>query len=150
MDTFSSVTSTNTANIIELLHNLKGSIDFSNFNNKKLFLKNKKEEVVGKFKAQTPKNFWIDEIICSKSKACSFICGNGSKNELKGTSQIQPKIIEFEEINNCLFGVEYRRECDYFLFCSINVDIYLQKKRKTALTAFDDQRYYINEIESIP
>ena len=42
-------------------------------NHEKFSKKNKR--VSGKFKIETPKNIWIDEIICLESKVFSFKCG---------------------------------------------------------------------------
>ena len=67
---------------------------------------------------------------------------------MKGISKPQAKGIKFEEYYNCLFGGEYRKECENYLIRSINHDMYLQKVEKKALSSFDEKRYYINEIQS--
>ena len=80
----------------------------------------------------------------------SFKCGDDSKNKLKGISESQSKHKKFEEYYNCLFGGEYRRECDNYIIRSINHQMYLQEVKKSKLTQFDDKRCYINETEGIP
>ena len=43
---------------------------------------------------------------------CAFKCGDGSKNKLEVISKSQSKSIKFEEYYSCLFGKQYRQECD--------------------------------------
>ena len=106
----------------------------------------------GKFKIETPKNIWLDEFVCLRSKAYSFKCKNNSesKNKIKGISKSQSKHTKFEEYYNCLFGGEHQKECDNFILRSLNHEMYLQKVRKTTLSVCDDKRCYINETESNP
>ena len=150
MDTDSFILSVNTKDIIKDLKNLEDIFDFSNLDeNHELFsIKNKK--VIGKFKIETPKNIWIDEFICLRSKMYAFKCGNDSKNKLKGISKSQSKLIKFEEYYNCLFGGEYQKECDNYIIRSINHEMVLQEVKKSTLSQIDDKRCYINETESIP
>ena len=100
------VLSIKTNNIIEDLHNLKDYFDFSNLNNEHELFNNENKKVLGKFKIETPKNLWIDEFICLRSKAYSYKCGDDNKSKLKGICKSQVKNIKFEEYTNCLFGNE--------------------------------------------
>ena len=68
--------------------------------NHELFSK-KNRKILGKFKIETTKNIWIDEIICLRSKMYAFKSGDDSKNKLKGISKSQSKHIKFEEYKNC-------------------------------------------------
>ena len=85
-----------------------------------------------------------------RSKAYSFECGSDNKNKLKDISESQSKNVKFEEYYNCLFGEDYRNECDNYVIRSINHDTYLQKVRKNTPSTFDGKRCYKNEIESMP
>ena len=107
---------------------------------------------MGFFKIETPKNIWIDEFVCLRSKAYSFKCKNKieSKNKVKGISKSQSKHIKFEEYYSFLFGGEYQKDCDNYIIRSLNHEMYLQKVKKSTLSLFDDKRCYINETESIP
>ena len=62
------ILSMKTKDIIKDLKNLEDIFDFSNLDeNHELFsVRNKK--VIGKFKIGTPKNIWIDEFVCLRSK----------------------------------------------------------------------------------
>ena len=71
-------------------------------------------------------------------KAYSFKCNNinENKNKLKGICKSQTKNIKFEEYYNCLFGNEYKKECDNFVIRSINHEMYMQKVTKNSLNQF--------------
>ena len=150
MDTDSFVLSVNTKDIIKDLKNLEDIFDFSNLDKNIELFSNKNKKVIGKFKIETPKNIWIDEFVCLRSKMYAFKCGDDSKNKLKGISKSQSKIIKFKEYKKCLDGEEYQRECNNYIIRSINHEMVLQKVKKSTLSIFDDKRCYINNIESKP
>ena len=97
IDTDSFVLSVNTKDVIKDLKNLEDLFDFSNLDKNHEIFSNKNKKVLGKFKIETPKNIWIDEFVCLRSKMYDFKCGNDSKNKLKGVSKSQSKNIKFEE-----------------------------------------------------
>ena len=150
MDTDSFVLSVNTKDIIKDLENSEDIFNFSNLDENHELFSNKNKKVIGKFKIETPKNIWIDEFICLRSKMYAFKCGNDSKNKLKGISKSQSKDIKFEEYTKCLDGEEYLRECVNYIIRSINHEMALQKVKKSTLSIFVDKRCYINNIESKP
>ena len=152
MDTDSFVLSVNTKNIFQDLHNVKNYFDFSNLNDDHEIFRRINKKVLGKFKIETPKNIFIDEFIALRSKAYSFKCNNNyeNKNKLKGITKTQTKNIKFEEYYNCLFGNDYKKECDNFVIRALNHEIYMQKITKNSLSAFDEKRKYINDIQNIP
>ena len=47
------------------------------------YLVTKTKKVIGKFKIETPKNIWIDEFVCLRSKAYSVKCKNIDENKIK-------------------------------------------------------------------
>ena len=95
MDTDSFVLSVNTKNIIKDLKNLENIFDFCNLDKNHELFSNKNEKVIGKFKIETPKNIWIDEFVCLRSRMYAFKCGNNSRNTLKGIYKSQSKKIKF-------------------------------------------------------
>ena len=152
VDTDGMILSMKTENIIKDLKKLGDIFDFSNLDeNHKIFI-NKNKKVVGKFKIETPKNVWIDEFVCLRSKTYWFKCKDKdeSKNKIKGISKSQSKHIKFEEYYNCLFGKEYQRECNNYIIRSINHEMVLQEVKISTLSIFDDKRCYVNNIESLP
>ena len=152
VDTDGMILSMKTKDIIKDLKNLENIFDFSNLDENHELFSNKNKKVIGKFKIETPKNIWIDEFVCLRSKAYSFKCKDNkeNKNKIKGVSKSQSKHIKFEEYYNCLFGKEYQRECNNYIIRSINHEMVLQEVKKSTLSLFDDKRCYINNIKSIP
>ena len=152
IDTDGMILSMKTKDIIKDLKNLEDIFDFSNLDKNHELFSERNKKVIGKFKIETPKNIWIDEFVCLRSKAYSFKCKNNdeNKNKIKGISKSQSKHIKFEEYYNCLFGKEYQRECNNYIIRSINHEMLLQEVKKSTLSIFDDKRCYINETESIP
>ena len=76
IDTDGMILSMKTKDIIKDLKNLGDIFDLSNLDENHELFSNKNKKVIGKFKIQTPKNIWIDEFICLRSKAYSFQCKN--------------------------------------------------------------------------
>ena len=141
-----------TKDIIKDLKILEDFFDFSNLDeNHELYSENNKT-IIGKFKNECPKNTWIDEFFCLRSKAYLFRCKykHENKNKIKRISKSQSKHIKFEENYNCLFGGEYQKECDNYIIRSLSHEMVLQKVKKSTLSIFDDKRCYINETESMP
>ena len=152
VDTDGMILSMETKDIIKDLKNLEDIFDFSNLDENHKLFSTKNKKVIGKFKLETPKNIWIDEFVCLRSKAYSFKCKDNDENnnKIKGISKSQSKHIKFEEYYNCLFGGEYQKECDNYIIRSINHEMVLQEVKKSTLSLFDDKRCYINNIKSIP
>ena len=107
MDTDSFVLSVKTKDFIKGSKNLEDIFDFSNLDESHELFSNKNKKVVGKFKIETPKNIWIDQFVCLRSKTYAFICGDNSKNKVKGISKSQSKNNNFDEYNKCLDGEKY-------------------------------------------
>ena len=152
IDTDGMILSMKTKDIIKDLKILEDIFDFSNLYKNHELYSEKNKKVIGKFKIETPKNIWIDEFVCLRSKAYSFKCkdNNEDKNKIKGISKSQSKHIKFEEYYNCLFDGKYQKNCNNYIIRSINHEMVLQEVKKTTLSIFDDKRCYINETESIP
>ena len=78
MDCDSFVLSINTEDIIKDLKILEEKFDFSNLHENHVLFSNKNKKVVNKFKIETPKNIWIDELVALRSKKFAFKCGDES------------------------------------------------------------------------
>ena len=87
MDTDSFVLSMNTKVIIKDLKNLEDIFDLSNLDKIMNYSVMKTKKCVVNFKIETPKNIWIDEFVCLRSKMYAFKSGDNSKNKLKGVSK---------------------------------------------------------------
>ena len=130
MDTDSFVLSVKTKDIIKDLKKLESIFDFSNLDKNHELFSNKIKKVNRKYKIETPKNIWIDEFVCLRSKMYAYKCGNDSKNKMRGISKSQSKNIKFEEYKKCLDGVEYQRECNNYIIRSVNHEMVLQEVKK--------------------
>ena len=150
VDTNGMILSKRTEKNIKILKNLEDKLDCSNLvENHEIFIIETKK-ITGKFKLETPKNIWIKELVCLRSKIDAFECGHESKNKMKRINKSYSKNIRFDEHKECLKGEEYEEECDNYILRSLNYEMYLQKERKFSLSIFDDKRCYINETENIP
>ena len=148
IDTDIFVLSVNTKDNIKDLKKLEDKIDFSNLDENHELFSNKNKKVLRKFKIETPKNIWIDEFVCLRSKMYALKCGDDSKNRSKGIPKSQSKNIKFEEYKKCLDGENFQSECDNYVPRSINHEMHLQEIKKSTLSIFDDKRCYILNIES--
>ena len=126
MDTHSFVLSVNRINPKDL-QNLIDLCDSSNHEKKVMNFSAIKRRF-GRPNIDTPKNNWIEE---------SFKCIDRNTNKLKSISKSQIKFCKTDEYYNCLFGGNFQKECDNYVICSINPEIYLQKVTKVSLSAFD-------------
>ena len=134
IDTEAIVLTVNTEDIVKDLKNLGDIFDFGNLDKNHELFSNKNKKLVGFFKIETPKNIWIDEFVCLRSKIYAFECGDDSKNKLKSISKSQSKHIKFEEYKKCLYSKKYRKECNNFIHRSINHEMYLQEVRNSTLS----------------
>ena len=89
IDTDGVILSMNIKDIIKDLNSLEDIFDFSNLDENHELFSEKNKKVVGKFKNECPRNFWLDEFIYLRSKFYSFKCKDNieSKNKLKGISK---------------------------------------------------------------
>ena len=152
LDTDGMILSMKTKDIIEDLKNLEDIIDFSNLDENHELFSERNKKVIGKFKIKTPKNIWIDEFVCLRSKVFSFKCKDNieSKNKIKVISKSQSKHIKSEEYYNCLFGGQYQKERNNYIIRSINHEMVLQEVKKSTLSISDKKRCYINKFECKP
>ena len=81
IDTDGMILSMRTENIIKDLKNLEDIFDFSNLGKNHELYSDKNKKVIGKFKIETPKNIWIDEFVCLRSKAYSFKCKDNKEDK---------------------------------------------------------------------
>ena len=69
IDTDGVILSMKTKDIIKDLKNLEDIFDFSNLDENHELFSEKNKKVVGKIKIECPRNIWIDEFVCLRSKA---------------------------------------------------------------------------------
>ena len=101
MDTDSFVLSVNIKDIIKDLENFEDIFDLSNLDKNHELFSYKIKKVLGKYKIETPKNVFIDEFVCLRSKMYALNCANDSEIKLEGVSKSQSKNFKFEENKKC-------------------------------------------------
>ena len=62
------------------------------------------------FKIETPKNIWIEKVICLRRKAYSFEIESDNIKKLKSISKSRSKKYKFQKKYNCLIGVEQEKK----------------------------------------
>ena len=75
----------------------------------------------------------------------SFNFGGDCENKARRLSKSYSKEFQFQEYKNCLDGREYQRECNTYIFRSINHEMYLQILQESTLSIFE--RIYLNKKE---
>ena len=83
IDTDGTILSMKTKNIIEDLKNIEDIFDFSILDENHELFSGRNKKIIGEFKIETPKNVWIDEFVCLRSKAYSFKCKNNDEIKIK-------------------------------------------------------------------
>ena len=73
------------------MKNLEIVFDCSNLDGKHELFNNKNKKVVGNFKLETSKSFWIEKVIALRSKTCSFKRNDKITNKKKNISKSQSK-----------------------------------------------------------
>ena len=127
MDTDSYVLSVNTKDITRDLKNLEVIFDFSNLDENHELFSNKNKKAIGIFKIETPKNIWIDEFVCLRSKIYAFKCGDDSKNKLKGISKSESKNIKFEEYKKRFCGKNFQSNLIIMFFVQLTMKCNFKK-----------------------
>ena len=103
--------------------------------------------------------FWIKIMIYSdldsdefflRSEAYSFCCDDKNAKKLKSISESRSKKFKFEKFNNFFLELNIKKDCDNFIFRTINQEMCLRKVCKITLTAFDEKQGYRIEIERTP
>ena len=70
-------------NIIKDLRNLEDLFDFGNLDENHEHFSEESKKVIGKYEIEAPKNIWIDEFVCLRSKAYSFKCNDNNEKKIK-------------------------------------------------------------------
>ena len=100
IDTYGMILSMKTQKIIKGLKTLEDKFDFSNLDENQELINNKNIKGICKFKIETIKHIFMDEVIALRSNMYAYKCGNDSKNKMKGISISYSTHVKFEELKN--------------------------------------------------
>ena len=83
--------------------------DFSNLDQNIEKFSNKNKRVTGKFKIETPKTIWFDEVVCLRSKMYSFKCGDDNEKNRRVFLNLNQSIINLKNIKIVYMRIKSRR-----------------------------------------
>ena len=151
-DTDSFVIHTKTDDIYEDFQEISNHMDFSGYDKNHKCYDPKNKKVLGKFKDEMNGDI-ITSFIGLKPKSYVFKIHNQNKEEKKSKGIVKHKVKN--EFNYKRYEDTLNNECinNSVTFNSIrskNHQIYSIKQTKQALSSYDNKRYYINNIESLP
>jgi hypothetical protein len=107
------------------------------------------KKIVGKFTDELNGNL-MTEFISLRSKMYAYKIAEKEKKICKGISRaVIERDLKFQDYYNCLFNNESRSLVNR-RFVSINHQVFTQEVTKRGLSASDDKRYYINNVQSVP
>jgi len=149
MDTDSFIMNIKTEDVFNDMEKIKEHLDLSEYpSNHKLF-SNDNKKVIGKFKDEMNSKI-IKEIIFLKSKCYSYIIEEKEIKKLKGCSKVvQDKNISYNEYNNVLNSNDIIFKNQYQIHFKKH-EIYFEELKKKVLCAYDDKRFLIDNIRTIP
>ena len=120
---------------------------FIDGNNKQIYNENKK--VFGKFKDET-KGIIINKFIALKSKMYCYTTEHKTELRAKGIKKLYAKEnLNFNEYYKILFGDSYRKDTLKSIR-SFEHEIHTIQQSKISLSTFDDKRYYLDAVNSLP
>ena len=113
----------------------------------------KNKDILGKFKDEAEGQY-ISEMIFLRAKMYSYM-KDGEKKALmkaKGVKKSAMKQISHERYKACLFNTNDDRlqSCEFYRLASKDHNMNLLPQKKTSLSHYDDKRYYLDMIQSIP
>jgi len=112
--------------------------------------KDENKKIIGKFKDET-KSKPIIEFVGLRSKMYSFKTEEYEKKTAKGiNSCVKNKCLNFDDYKRALFEKDKQQRVIQHSFRVEKHNIYSIEQNKRSLAAFDDKKYLINEIESLP
>ena len=126
--------------------------DFSNYpkDHKLYSVKNKK--VPGFMKDETA-SVPIRKFVGLRSKMYSFVIEDGVRSEVKTAKGVKRYVIKsklsFADYFRCLKDVE-KMEHEFKTIVSKNHQLKMESKSKVSLSPYDNKRYLLNAVESVP
>ena len=129
IDSDGMILSMNTKDILNDLKNLEDIFVFSNLDETHELFSNKKKKIIDKFKIETPKNIWIDEFVCLRSKAYSFKCNDniGNKIKIKVFLNLNQSIINLKIIKNVWMEKNIKKNVIIFFFVQLTMKCIFKK-----------------------
>ena len=133
----------------QLVNKLSDVMDFSNYDEEHPLYSNKRKNQVGFLKNEISKDT-ITHFVGIRSKTYAFKTLNEKMNSrAKGVKQCYKKKIAFEDFEKCLSSVSEVRVRQNMLISKSHRNL-LVTAEKSAFSSFDDKRYLLCAIHSVP
>ena len=150
-DTDSFVIHTKTKDVYDDFNDIKDQMDFSGYDKKHKCYDPTNKKVLGKFKDECDGKI-ITHFIGLKPKSYAFKVFNEVKEEKKSKGIVKHKVkkeLTYKQYEDTL--IENRSDTVSFnTIRSKNHSIYTINQVKQCLSSYDNKRYYINSVESVP
>lgn len=137
------------------LQQMQEFFDFSNYPSDHPLFSTQKKKIPGFFKDETCGQI-ISSFVALKAKMYSFLLersSGGAPEEIKTAKGVHRSILKndlrFEHYKNCLFESSVLQH-EFSNIASKAHTIYTMKQHKISLSSFDDKRYLISLVESVP
>ena len=150
-DTDSFVFHIKTEDVYDDFNDIKDYMDFSGYDPKHKCYDKTNKKVLGKFKDEADGKI-ITNFIALKPKSYCFKIHNGEKEEKKSKGIVKHKVKK-ELTYNSYDDTLKNNNCDTVTFNSIRSkahQIYSIQQTKQSLSAYENKRYYIDSINSLP
>ncbi|XP_053205831.1 uncharacterized protein LOC128390178 [Panonychus citri] len=147
-DTDSLIYHLKTDNINHDLQILSHLMDFSNYPQSHNLFSNENKKKIGFVKNEVAGDE-ILEFIGIKPKLYALKTLSGVKKRAKGVPRVSLNKITFDDFHNCLMN-ESTESGTASRIQSTNHNIQVVSQTKLMITPFEDKRFYLNKIESVP
>lgn len=133
----------------EAVNRIKHVMDFSNYSKDHPFFSMDKAKALGHLKNEVP-NCDINKFVGLKSKTYMYLTDdNASHVRAKGVKRSHQSNIKFEHMVGCLTSMQGHEVTSHFIRSKDHV-IRLMQGRQIAFSSFDDKRYLLCPIHSVP
>ena len=143
MDKDSFILSIKTTNLLKDLKYFKDDFDFSELDKSHDLYDTIKKKVIGKTKIETSLIIELDSFVASRSKSDSFSYKESKNQTKRNTTYTNPQTIYKFFLNS-----QKTTATNYSIRSNAHI-LTVQKQDKLALNPFDDQRVYLNPIQSL-
>lgn len=134
----------------DMMH-IKDQLDTSEYDKNHILYDTKNKKVVGKFKDEAMGEI-IEEFVGIKAKCYSYKINDEEHKKLKGIKRTVVKnSISHEDYKRCIFSTEIEQQQQHHhmkTIRSMNHNLFTVDINKVSLSAFDNKRYLIDNINS--
>ena len=148
-DTDSFLLEVRAGSVDEAVSRIEGVMDFSNYPKYHPLYDPSRAKALGYLKNEVPSSL-ITNYVGLKSKTYMLLTEDGQKQvRAKGVKKSHQASIKFEQMMDCIRGMKGHTVQSHFIRSKEHV-IRLIKGRQIAFSSFDDKRYLLCPVHSVP